>query len=144
MLLTADRLDVVAGERLRAVLVVSPPMAAVLTMGGLPRLRSELEDIAFRSAQLFFDRPASWRFGGDVTRPDVPEWLLFADLVPTQTASLRRELTGEVRVADAWDARLDGDVAPEPFHPYAASPCATARFGGAVRAYAAAYPMEAF
>jgi hypothetical protein len=140
--LSAERIDVAEGERIRAVLIVSTPIVSVLTLGGLDRLRHELEDIGFHDVQLFAARPAAWLFAPDVPQPDELEWLLFAELVPVSTASLRRELTDELRVATAWDARLDGEPAL-PFHPYAVDFCAAARFAGVVRAYATAYRLEA-
>jgi hypothetical protein len=144
MLLTADRLDVIENERIRAVLLVGAPMVSVLTLGGVDHLRRELEDVGFRDVQVFLDRPETWRFGASVARPSGLEWLLFADLVPAQTASLQRQLTEELRVLDSWDARLDGEPAVPAFHPYAVDLCATARFAGVVRVHAMAYPLEAF
>ena len=89
-------------------------------------------------------RPETWLGARSVVRPDGPEWLLFADLVPTQTASLQRDLSGDLRVADAWDARVDDGPALSTFHPYAVDPCAAARFASALRIYATAYATEAF
>jgi len=143
LLLTADRLDVLQGERIHAVFVASVPMISLLALGGIDRLARELEDVGFRDVHVFADRPSSWRLGGDVPRPDGNEWLLFADLVPESTASYQRQLTEDLRVADSWDARLDGEPAA-PFHPYAVSFCAAARFAGELRAYATAYAVEAF
>jgi hypothetical protein len=141
--LSADRFDVLEGERIHAVLIVSTPIVSVLALGGLDRLRHELEDIGFRDVQLFATRPLAWRFGADVPQPDGLEWLLFAELVPVRTASLQRQLSDELRVATAWEARLDGEPALPLFHPYAVDFCAAARIAGVVRAYANAYPLEA-
>lgn len=143
MLLTADRLDVLAGERLHAVLVVGPSMVSILAQGGIDHLRHQLEDVGFQDARLFVDRPSSWHLGAGVPRPDAPEWLVFAELLPAQTASLQRQLTEDLRVADAWDVRLDDTFVVTPFHPYAVDACASARFAGASRAFATAYAMEA-
>jgi hypothetical protein len=142
VLLSADRLDVIAGERIRTALIVSTVMVTVLSAGGVESLRRELEDVGFRDVRVFVDRPDSWRGGSDVPRPDGLEWLLFAELVPKFTASFQRQLTEQVRVADAWDARLDG-IPPLPlFHPYAVALCVAARFAGAVHGFAIAYPIE--
>ena len=143
MLLSADRIDVVADERIRAVLVVGTPMVTVLALGGVDRLRRELEDIGFRDVQVSADRPSFWRSSG-VARPDDLAWLLFAELVPRRSASLQRQLTEELRVADAWDARLDGERSLPKFHPYAVYECAAARLAGVLRAYATAYSTEVF
>jgi hypothetical protein len=139
MLLGADRLHVVEGERIHAVLIVSTPMVSILALGGLDRLRHELEDLGFRDVQLLVDRPSTWRGGAEVTRPGDLEWLLLAELVPMHSTSFQRQLTSELRLAVCWDARLDGERAVPAFHPYAAHFCAVARFAGALRAYAIAY-----
>jgi hypothetical protein len=141
MLLDADRIEVTRGERIHAVLIVSTPMVTVLALGGVERLRRELEDVGFHDVRVFVDRPATWRTSANVARPGDLEWLLFAELVPTRSASLQRQLTEELRIADAWDARID-DRAPLPnFHPYAVYDCGTARLAGALRAFRAAYPI---
>jgi hypothetical protein len=143
VLLSADRIEVGAGDRIRTVLIVSTPVVSVRASGDLDRLRHDLEDVGFSDVQVSADRPVSWRFGADVPHPDGLEWLLFAELTARRSASLQRQLTSELRLATAWEARLDGEPAI-PFHPYAAHFCATARAAGPVRAYANAYPMEVF
>jgi hypothetical protein len=144
MLLNADRLDVIEGELIHAVLIVSAAMVSVLAAGGIQSLARELEDVGLRSVQVFTDRPTSWKRGSNVPRPDDPEWLLFAELVPIRTVSFQRDLTERLRVADAWDARLDDALILPLFHPYAVARCAAARFSGSVRAFATAYPIEVF
>jgi hypothetical protein len=140
--LSADRFDVVAGERVHSVLIVGTPMVSVLAQGGVDHLRRELEDIGFRSVRLTLELPATWPAVHDVPRPDGLDWLLFAELVPKRSASFQRQLSDDLRIADAWDARLDQAGRPA-FHPYATVFCTPARFAGAVRAYATAYPLEA-
>jgi hypothetical protein len=144
VLLTADRIDVVAGEGVHAVLIVSTPMVVVRALGGVDRLRRQLEDVGFHDVRVFLDRPPTWRSPSNVPRPGDLEWSLFAEFVPNRTASLRRALTEELRVADAWDARTDGVASLPIFHPYAVCECAAARFSGATKAFATAYPIEVF
>lgn len=106
--LTADRLTVTQGKRLRAVLYVSPARVLIEGAGGLQALAHLFEDVGFHDVRVYgaaSELPADWTRGRDL-HPDSGslEWTLWVEGVPGESASLQRELSPELRVADAWDA----------------------------------------
>ncbi len=142
MQLTADRLIVDAGDRIRGVVIVHPSFVSVLAAGGLAHLANELFDAGFRDVELFLDPPTTWGHESDVANPSDLEWLLWFDAVANEGASLSRDITTDMRIADAWSA----DDEPHEFrgflHPYAIAWAAVVRGEGALRAFANAYPLE--
>ncbi len=142
MRLSADRLEVSEGERLHAVLVVHPSVVSVLAAGGLAHLTHELEDVGFRDVRVGPRPPAAWVRGADAATPGELEWLLWVAATPTRSASLTRELTEDVRIADAWPA-LDEREELAPLSPYAVAYAAPTRIAGVLHAFGIAYPIGA-
>ena len=140
MWLSTDRLEVSEGERLHAVLVVHPSVVSVLAAGGLAHLAHELEDVGFRDVRVWPLPPAAWVRGADVATPGELEWLLWVAATPMRSASFARELTEDVRIADAWPA-LDEREELAPLSPYAVAYAAPTRIAGVLHAFGIAYPL---
>lgn len=143
MQLSADRLEVTARERIRAVGMVAVPLVGLIVAGGLDYLRHTLEDTGFHEVELFLAQPRGWT-RGQIDKPIGFEWPLWIEATAKRTASFRRELTEEIRVLDAWAAGSDGPAAQEeaPLHPYAVVARAAMRLAGVLRAFAVAYPLS--
>jgi hypothetical protein len=107
--LTSDRLEVTKGERVRAVLIVHPSQVSVAAAGGTAHLAHELEDVGLQVVGLFTEYPAAqgWRHGRSVPAPDGLEWRLYVELAAMVSASLNRNLTEDLRVAEAWPLEAD-------------------------------------
>jgi hypothetical protein len=142
MQITADRIDVSAGERIRGVAIVHPSLISVLASGGLPFLANQLADVGFSDVELFLEPPPQWEHTSDVPNPSDLEWLLWFEAVAIEDVSVSRDSTWTFRIADAWSA----DDEPHAFrfflHPYAVAWAAMVRGEGAYRAFGTAYPWE--
>ena len=135
MNLTADRLEVQKGERIRATLV-----GASWTVGASPHTANELEDVGFHVVSLSDTLPAGtdWQPGA-LPLPGFPQTLLFAELEAKDGSSYRLALTDDLTVARAWPAPPSS--ASSPLHPYAVSAGASAIAEGRILVFRIAYPI---
>jgi hypothetical protein len=140
--LTAERLDVVQGERIGAVLVAGPSIVAIAAQGGVAYLRHTIEDIGFGDVAVTLTVPTGWTRGRNVPTPDGLEVLTWVEGVPVRTASLARALTGDLRVLDAWATDASRDDAAGPPSPYAIVRFPAACVLGVVRVFGVAYPVR--
>ena len=119
MNLTADRLDVQKGERIRVTL-----FGASWTIGASAHTANELEDVGFHVRSLVDTLPAGpdW-LPGKMDPPGFPNTILWAELEAKQTASLQTQLTEDLYVARAWPAPATSPAASShPLHPYDVEP----------------------
>ncbi len=137
MHLTADRLDVQKGERIRATLV-----GATWTVVASPHVTNELEDVGFRVVSLVDALPADadWQ-QGNLAAPGFPNTLLWAELEAKATASLQRNLTEDLYVARAWSSPRSSSTSSRPLHPYGVDAGAAAVVEGRVIAFSVAYVL---
>jgi hypothetical protein len=142
MRLTADRIELDAGERIRGVMIVHPSQVSVIVSGGLPHLANEITDVGFRDVEVFLEPQPSWLHASDVAVPGDLEWLLWFEGFAKSTASLSRDLTEDLRIADAWSALDEPHEFRGFLHPYAVAWAAITRGEGALRAFGSAYPVE--
>lgn len=140
MRLTADRFIVAAGERVRAVVVVTVNEIVIAAEGGLAHLRHALEDIGFRDVEIFTEAPDDWEpiarirpVTGDL------EWVAWFEATSLRSASYVRELTDELRIVAAWTAP-DEVRGPDA---YAITPARPMRLVGFVTVFGEAYPLFA-
>jgi len=113
MRLAADRLEVLAGETLRAVAVVHPSRVSALARGALKRLVRGIVLRGFRDVGVFLEPPSSW-CASAVRHVD---WLLWLEATPLASATFPRVL-GDLRIDDAWDARDAAYAYRGVLHPY--------------------------
>lgn len=139
MHLTADRLLVVEGERIHAVAIVGASTLAIAMAGGLDHLRHALEDSGFRRVEIHAEAPSSWSRGRVVPSFSDLSWPIWIEATPTRTASLTRDITEEISILDAWDAR-DDKRAPLA-NPYAWEPGEPRRLVTFVMVFGVAYPL---
>lgn len=168
MQFTSDRLEVQAGERVRALFIVRASRAAVAAAGGFAHLGHALEDVGFSNIGLFATRPPHWRRVVEKPATSDLEWLLWGEFTAKRSASLARDLTDKLTIADAWEAEPEGDLEPwedgEPLDPweldelvdvwddesiplrslYAVTRGAPRRLVGFVVVFGVAYPLFAF
>ena len=118
MELTANRLSVAKGERIRVTL-----MGATWTVVASPHVANELEDVGFHVLTLADQLPPdpAWQ-AGKMDPPGFPQTLLYAELAAKQTASLRLDLTEDLYVARAWPAPATPATSSRPLHPYDVQP----------------------
>src|SRR5258708_36349517 len=83
---SADRLEVGAGERIRGVIVVHPQRVVALAAGGLKHLVHEIEEVGFEDVGVFLEPPESWTTASDRAKPNEFEWLLWFEATPTRSA----------------------------------------------------------
>jgi hypothetical protein len=136
--LSAERLDVVLGDRIRGVLFVSLEQAEedVIEL---------LEDIGFEDVKIYREPPSTWPAADDAPPTSLMEWRLWFEGVANRTASYRRDLSAEVRVVRAWQVGVEAPFSKRPrpvclLHPYAVRPCPPARFVY-VHVFGVAYPL---
>ncbi len=137
MQLTADRLEVREGERLRALAIVHTPAPALAVVGGLPHLRHTLEDIGFRAVTLRMDAPAWFP---DDARPALAslESLVWIDATPVRSMSLARDLTEDLTITQA--RAVKAAVATRPYGVVVGVPLLLA---GRLWVFGVAYPLAA-
>jgi hypothetical protein len=71
--------------------------------GGLPMLRHSIEDVGFREVQLFEGLPpVSWLPRARLVPVTFPEWLLWVEAVPTETATVRADIAPGALITDAY------------------------------------------
>jgi hypothetical protein len=105
MRLTADHLEILAGERVRGALgvasiLVSPEDA-----------RAELEDVGFAEVLVHRELPDGWRIAS-IPALAFPEWLGWFEGTASIDASYKRQLSDRLRIVRAWDAQDDAPAAP--------------------------------
>ncbi len=154
MNLTADRLEVLEGERLLALAIVHTPAPALAVAGGLPHLRHTLEDIGFRDVELRTDAPAWFP---DAERPALAslESLMWIEATPARSMSLTRDLTEDLTVIHARAATTGDAQAPDAPHasnpphaaplgvmrPYGVTFAIPVRLAGVLWVFGVAYPI---
>src|SRR5260221_13616377 len=97
MRLAVDRLEVVAEETLRAVVVVPLSRVSALARGDLKRLVRCIVAKGFRDVGVFLEPPSSWQEKAILGHVD---WLLWLEATPLRSAALPREFAHPLRVAD--------------------------------------------
>jgi len=140
--LTADRLIVAAGERIRAIAVVTVPEVVIDAQGGLPHLRHVLEDVGFRDVTVATEAPTAW--GTPAMRRPITsgfEWPVWLAARSVSAASLSRDLSDEIRIVYAWNADDEEDAPELPAYPV--FPFAPKRLVGFVEVFGHAYPLFA-
>ena len=138
MHLTADRLDVQKGERIRATLV-----GATWTVVASPHTANELEDVGFRVVSLVDALPADvdWQ-QGKLDPPGFPNTLMWGELEAKSTASFQRNLTEDLYVARAWSAPSSSSASSSGnLHPYDVDAKAPSIVEGRVIAFGIAYAL---
>jgi len=136
--LTADRLDVQKGERIRATLI-----GATWTVVASPHTANELEDVGFRVVSLVDALPhdTDWQ-KGKLDPPGFPNTLVWGDLEAKSTASFQRNLTEDLYVARAWLAPSSSPASSSgSLHPYDVDAREPSIVEGRVIAFGVAYPL---
>ena len=128
MKLTADRLEVTEGERIRVAL-----LGSTWTVTASPHVAGELEDVGFRVISLSDTLPAGddWTPGALDVPASFPQTALWAELEAKASASYQFQLTEDLYVLHAWEApgwsssstsSSSSGTSAHPLHPYDVDP----------------------